>query len=120
MGMHSKHMHTRHMLAAAVLAAFAFGAPPALAGGLDAWPNPSGDVTRFRFRLEAPGEASLSVHDALGRHVRTVAGGVLAAGTHEVAWDGRTDAGAPVAAGVYVARLLAAGRTVTRTFARIR
>jgi flagellar hook assembly protein FlgD len=67
-----------------------------------------------------PGEASLTVHDALGRRVRTVAGGAMAAGTHEVAWDGRTDAGAPVAAGVYVVRLLAAGRTVSRTFARVR
>jgi photosystem II stability/assembly factor-like uncharacterized protein len=94
--------------------------PPALVDALDAWPNPSSGSTRLRFRLEVPGEASLAVHDALGRRVRTVAGGALAAGTHEFVWDGRTDAGAPVAAGVYVVRLLAAGRTVSRTFARVR
>jgi photosystem II stability/assembly factor-like uncharacterized protein len=91
---------------------------PALASALDAvWPNPSMGVARIRFSVPSPRHVNVAVFDALGRRVATLADGGLQAGAHEVAWDGRTDAGAPAAAGVYVVRLAAGGSVATRTFA---
>jgi flagellar hook assembly protein FlgD len=47
--------------------------------------------------------------------VRTIDAGVRPAGAHELTWDGRDDAGVPVAPGVYLARLAAGGAAaVTR------
>ena len=38
----------------------------------------------------------------------------LAAGWHELSWDGRTSAGGPVASGIYVIRLVAGSRSQER------
>ena len=40
-----------------------------------------------------------------GQLVRTLVRGVLTAGPHEVAWDGRDTLGRPVSSGVYLYRL---------------
>jgi agmatine/peptidylarginine deiminase len=84
------------------------------AGGTAARPNPFRDATRFSFELRDPDRASLAVHDVAGRIVRRLADGPLAAGRHEIAWDGRDDAGRPVAGGVYYFRLRAAGLVYSR------
>ena len=94
---------------------------PALASSLDAlWPNPSMGVTRVRFSVTSAGPVNLAVFDALGRRVATLADVGLQAGAHEVEWDGRTEAGAPAAAGVYHVRLAAGGNVATRTVAVVR
>ncbi len=51
-----------------------------------------------------PGVALLSLYDALGRRVRTLASG-SGSGERRTAWDGKDDAGRSVAPGVYFARL---------------
>ena len=56
----------------------------------------------------------LSVHDVRGRLVRSLSDQQLAAGRHEIRWDGRDAAGARVAAGVYFFRLRAAGLVYSR------
>jgi flagellar hook assembly protein FlgD len=57
----------------------------------------------------------VGIHDVAGRIVRTIDAGVRPAGAHELTWDGRDDAGVPVAPGVYLARLAAGGAAaVTR------
>ena len=43
----------------------------------------------------------LSIFDCNGRVVRRLKSGPIAAGQHEFEWDGRTEAGAAAAAGVY-------------------
>jgi flagellar hook assembly protein FlgD len=48
------------------------------------------------------------VFDALGRRVRTLVDGPLAAGRHEIAWDGRDGRGVDAPAGVYLVRAAAA------------
>jgi flagellar hook assembly protein FlgD len=45
------------------------------------------------------------VYDLLGRTVRILVDGAMSAGDQAATWDGRTDTGVDVAAGVYVARL---------------
>ena len=84
-------------------------------------PNP------FRGRLtfvvavpQAAGAVELSVYDLAGRRIRTVTREALAPGRHTFLWDGRTDGGRRLAAGVYVARLSGAGRAITRRATLVR
>jgi hypothetical protein len=81
-------------------------------GFLRAAPNPA--FGRTTVRWESPAAAGpLRVRDVGGRVVRTVAGTTAAVGT--AVWDGRTDAGATVPAGVYfVSRETPAGIVTTR------
>ena len=53
------------------------------------------------------------VFDVAGRRVRSLVDGPLPAGRHEVAWDGRDQAGRAVASGTYFSRLCAGGRILT-------
>ena len=54
-----------------------------------------------------PGEVALGIYDPGGRLRRELARGVLPAGRHGFIWDGRDDAGALCASGVYLARVSA-------------
>lgn len=78
-------------------------------------PNPFNPSTRISFELPARAEVSLLVYDTAGRLVRSLAEHTpYEAGTHEVAWDGRDDRGATLAAGVYHVRMAGAGFDETR------
>ena len=79
----------------------------------------------LRFEIPARVGASsvdvrLDLYDARGRCVRRLVQRSLAPGLHAVSWDGRADAGAAVASGVYVARLQAAGHAVTHKLTWLR
>lgn len=74
-------------------------------------PNPFNPETRIRFQLPTEGEVELTVHNLAGARVRRLAAGQLAAGTHELRWDGRNDEGLPAASGVYLLQLNWQGRT---------
>jgi len=87
------------------------GASPALLAGVGAFPNPFNPSTTVGFRLEAAARATVTIHDAAGRAVRTLADADLPAGEHALRWDGRDARGATAAAGVYFARVTA-GREV--------
>jgi flagellar hook assembly protein FlgD len=78
------------------------------------FPNPFAGSTEVRFALAAAGRASLSVYDAQGRVVRRLWSGPVRAGEHVQHWDGRDDAGRPVAGGMYFCRLNALGANLTR------
>lgn len=114
-----------HVLVAVPASATAAPIAPAAeaAGGLvlAAGPNPSRGATdvRFSFRLAAAAACRLTIHDVSGRRVREVLAGRLPEGHHDVAWDGRDDAGRPAASGVYFVRLTASGRTAVGRVVRI-
>jgi subtilisin family serine protease len=92
-------------------------APAALAG----YPNPFNPRTTLRFSLEAAAPVTLEIHDLAGRLVRRLVGGSLAAGEHEVVWNGLDEAGKGVASGQYLARLRTDGRAaVTRKLTLVR
>jgi len=67
-------------------------------------PNPFNPTTHFAVNLPEAGPATVSVHDARGRLVRTLADGRLEADSHAFTWDGRDDEGRPAPAGVYLLR----------------
>jgi hypothetical protein len=89
------------------------GELPRVTALLPAWPNPFNPVANLAFDLARPGAASLVVYDVRGRRVRTVHDGELTAGRHLFRWDGRDGGGRAAAAGVYVARLVADGKTLS-------
>jgi uncharacterized repeat protein (TIGR01451 family) len=80
----------------------------------EALPNPFRGTTVLRFSVPAPGgKASLDVFDVTGRRVRTLVKGGTTPGWQSVVWDGRDDAGHPVASGLFFSRLSYAGKTRT-------
>jgi hypothetical protein len=70
------------------------------------YPNPFNGETVLPLDVADNGtHLTLSVHDALGRTVRTLTEGALPSGTHRFVWDGRNAEGRPVASGAYFCRL---------------
>ncbi len=82
------------------------------------YPNPFNPQTVIAFELPATAAVKLHVYDVMGRKVATLAQTRFAAGEHRVNWDGRDDAGANAASGLYLYRLQATlpdGRTLTQS-----
>jgi hypothetical protein len=78
------------------------------------YPNPAFGAVSLAFELGRAGEAGVTVHDAAGRVVRTLAGArSMAAGPHVVEWDGRDDRGREVPGGVYFCSVVLDGRRAT-------
>jgi hypothetical protein len=83
---------------------------------LEVLPNPSSREIAIRFEALNGGLVQASVYDLAGRCVRRLLDGFLSGGKHNLAWDGRDDAGVAVPAGIYLARVsTAAGTTTTRS-----
>jgi hypothetical protein len=83
-------------------------------------PNPAHRDAGVRFTLPRTTPVTVAVFDLLGRRARVLADGIMPAGQHAIRWDLRDDAGRPVANGLYLVRLTAEGRTLTRRLAAIR
>jgi hypothetical protein len=69
------------------------------------YPNPFNPGTRIQFSLPSGGEASLTVYNAVGQRVRTLADGRHRPGRYVVDWDGADESGRAVASGIYHYRL---------------
>jgi hypothetical protein len=95
------------------------GTPRKLAFAL-ASANPGRGEATFRFALPSAGVVRVAVFDLLGREVRVLANGPVAAGEGSARWDGRDAAGHAVDSGVYLARLSVQGRELTTRLVLIR
>ena len=96
-------------------------APPSAPSlSLDAAPNPFNPRVTLRWSQPVGGSVDLVVYDARGRRVRRLVLDDRAAGAGSVTWDGCDDAGAAVAAGVYLARLRTAAGTETCKLSLVR
>ncbi len=72
----------------------------------EVYPNPFGDRTAIWYNLPADDEISISILDAQGRLINRLYDGNQAAGIHQVEWNGDSDGGANVAAGIYYLRII--------------
>lgn len=67
----------------------------------DNYPNPFNPSTAIRYQLPKASRVRLEIFDALGQRVRTLVGRAQPAGSYVAMWQGRNDAGVPVASGIY-------------------
>jgi len=70
-------------------------------------PNPFTGVTTLAFDVPRRTHVRLEVFDVLGRRVATLANRDYEPGRFTLEWDGRTSAGTPARAGVYLCRMSA-------------
>jgi PKD repeat protein len=75
------------------------------------YPNPFNPHTVIPLEIPEPANVSLAIYDLQGRLVRQLMDQVSISGTFQQVWDGTNFANEPVAAGVYVYRLIATSAT---------
>ncbi|HQU71145.1 MAG: T9SS type A sorting domain-containing protein [Calditrichaeota bacterium] len=75
------------------------------------YPNPFNPTTRIAFSIPEAADIQLEVLNLLGQRVRTLVDQHQNPGSFEATWDGRNEAGMPVASGVYLYRLTANGQS---------
>lgn len=69
-------------------------------------PNPFSPTTSLHFSLPRETDVDLRIYDVAGRLVRTLVSGSRPAGSNEVHWNGKDNAGQDIASGTYFARLI--------------
>jgi hypothetical protein len=77
------------------------------------YPNPFNPTTTIRYKLEQPGQVRLSIFDMTGREVMRVIDQYQVGGMYSVTWNGKDEAGQPLASGVYFANLNVNGKFTT-------
>jgi hypothetical protein len=77
-------------------------------------PNPFNGITVIGFRAPAGEFATLRIHDAAGRVVRTLVAGSVPDGAEQVTWDGRDAKGHACPSGVYFCRITAGPYSATK------
>jgi len=92
---------------------------------LDVWlgetmPNPMIAGATLRYALAGDSPIRLGIYRVDGRMVRSLVSGPVVQGSHQVWWDGRDNAGSPVASGTYYSILEAGGKRTARTVVVIR
>ncbi|MCE2450660.1 MAG: T9SS type A sorting domain-containing protein [Candidatus Latescibacteria bacterium] len=73
---------------------------------LENYPNPFNAATALRYSVPTPAHVRLGIYNMAGQRVATLLDEGRSAGEYLVRWSGVNDRGAPLASGVYVARLL--------------
>ncbi|MBC8181795.1 T9SS type A sorting domain-containing protein [candidate division KSB1 bacterium] len=69
------------------------------------YPNPFNSSTNISYQLSRFGEVKLSILNIQGQIVKTLVDEIKDQGIYCVSWDGRNDAGSPVAGGIYIFQL---------------
>jgi choice-of-anchor B domain-containing protein len=79
-------------------------------------PNPAIEHVHLTLELPTQGDVTADVLDLQGRRVRKLHRGSASAGLVRLEWDGKDDAGHPLAPGLYFARAEALGETTKTRF----
>jgi len=66
------------------------------------YPNPFNPETKISYNLPLSDYVSLSVHDLLGRKVKTLVSEFQSAGNHSLVWNGKDDWESSLASGLYL------------------
>jgi len=83
-------------------------------------PNPFNPTTTIRFSIPEAGQTNLAIYSIDGRLIKTLVDGKLAAGIHEVAWDGTDTSGRLVSSGTYLYRLVSGSSVEVRRMVLIK
>jgi flagellar hook assembly protein FlgD len=97
------------------------GADPVIALLFAPTPNPARSVSTITFSSPSTEVVTLEIRDIAGRLTQVLSSGVkYSAGRHTVTWDGKDEAGRPVASGIYLAHLRAGDRRSVQKIAMLR
>ncbi len=77
-------------------------------------PNPFNPSTTIEFDIAKRSFVTLEISNVVGQKVRTLVSQQMTAGSHQVIWLGRNDAGQKVASGIYFYRLKSGDNTAVR------
>ncbi len=80
-------------------------APPAAFGLMQNYPNPFNSETEIAFSLPAPAVVHLSIFDLAGRLIKQFSAEYTVPGNYTYIWNGKNDAGANPASGIYILTL---------------
>ena len=75
--------------------------------------DPVGASAQFSIRLPRSNRVSFSIYNVVGRRIRTLANGNMAAGFSTLTWDGTDEHGNAVPSGIYFYRAVAGDQVVT-------
>jgi hypothetical protein len=103
-----------------VLAVGPSGSPGRTLDLRPAMPNPSREATSFVFTLPQAGDVDLEIVDVRGARVWREHRAGLAAGRHQLAWNGVRAEGGAAPAGVYYALVRTPSGSKSRMFVRVR
>jgi hypothetical protein len=87
---------------------------PAVATLAPAYPNPFNASVTIPFALPAGGPIRVVVTNSAGQVVRVLWDRPADAGTHQLQWDGRDEAGHGVGSGLYLVRMRAGSTEVAQ------
>lgn len=79
-----------------------------------AFPNPFNPQTTIEFELAQPQTVKLGIWNTRGRKITSLVNKKLAAGRHQIVWNGKDSSGNNVASGVYYCRMQANQNAFTR------
>ena len=83
-------------------------------------PNPFNPATTLTFAMDREAFVELAIYDLKGRQIRQLVSCQMAPGQHTTHWDGRSDSGSVVPAGMYFGALRVEGevRTIKATLVK--
>jgi hypothetical protein len=96
------------------------GALPSTYLTLSNYPNPFNAGTVITVDNPVEQAVEIAVYDLLGRQVRRLHSGILAAGSQAISFDGRDERGHELGSGVYFARMVAGGKAQVRKMVIVR
>jgi hypothetical protein len=83
-------------------------------------PNPFNPSTTISLSLSEAGDTQFDIYSVNGQLVRSLINGHMAAGHHEVVWDGLDSSGKQVASGAYIYRLVSGENVQVRRMVLVR
>jgi flagellar hook capping protein FlgD/VCBS repeat protein len=84
------------------------------------YPNPFNPSTQIWYTLHKGGDVNLVIYDLTGSKVKTLVSDNVAAGIHNVTWDGLNESGQQVASGTYIYQLTVNGLQFSKKMNLIR